>query len=95
MNALKLGIGMLAVIVAAALLTPYRSGGAVSGIDSRLSNKLEDNSYSRGFVTIPMPDGLPSESIVIFAPKNCPSDAARRAKRLAEFLEEKGIGFTR
>ena len=42
-----------------------------------------------------MPDGMPDQGIIIFAPQNCPSDAAQRADALAQYLSGKGIAFSR
>ena len=47
------------------------------------------------FVPMPMPDGMPSRGIVIFAPANCPSDAAQRADAMARYLSGRGIAFVR
>ena len=44
-----------------------------------------------GFTPIPMPD----QGIIIFAPRNCPSDAAQRAEAVAQYLSGKGIAFAR
>jgi hypothetical protein len=48
-----------------------------------------------GFVQIPAPDGQPSRGIVIFAPVNCPSDAAQRAEALARHLSAQGVPYVR
>lgn len=43
------------------------------------------------FVDMPMPDGVSPRGVVIFAPANCPSDAAQRADALARYLSARGI----
>lgn len=47
------------------------------------------------FVAVPMPNVISSRGIVIFAPANCPSDAAQRADALAGYLSRRGIAFVR
>lgn len=49
----------------------------------------------RGFVDMPPPSGLSDSDVVIFAPKNCPSDGAQRAESLASDLAAKGIVVAR
>jgi hypothetical protein len=48
-----------------------------------------------GFEAIPLPDGMPSRGIVIFAPTNCPSDAAQRVDVMARYLSARGIAYER
>ena len=56
----------------------------------------ESGASSRhGFVDIPLPDGQSGHHVVIFAPANCPSDAAQRAEALARRLDDAGIPYTR
>lgn len=47
------------------------------------------------FAAVPMPDGMPTRGVIIFAPANCPSDAARRADDLAQYLSERRISYVR
>jgi len=44
-----------------------------------------------GFVDVVRPDGFPANAVVIMAPENCPSDAARRAEALFEKLKGAGV----
>jgi hypothetical protein len=44
-----------------------------------------------GFVPVQMPDGVPRDTVLILAPINCPSDAAKRADALADRLSALGI----
>jgi len=48
-----------------------------------------------GFVAMPLPSGMAVRGVVIFAPENCPSEAAQRADALARQLASKGIPVTR
>lgn len=50
---------------------------------------------SAGFLALPMPVGVSDSEVVVFAPANCPSDAAQRAELLAQALTEKGVPFRR
>lgn len=75
-------------ILAAGLLTVV---GTATGDHARdVTGKGES-----GFEVIPLPDGVPSGGIVIFAPANCPSDAAQRADALAKYLSERKISYKR
>lgn len=56
---------------------------------------LAATASANGFVAIPLPDGMPSRGVVIFAPANCPSDAAKRADALASHLSARGIPHSR
>lgn len=48
-----------------------------------------------GFVQVPMPDGMSPRGVVVFAPENCPSDAAQRAYAMASELGGKGVPVVR
>ena len=48
-----------------------------------------------GFVAMPLPSGMAARGVVIFAPENCPSEAAQRADALASQLASQGIPVTR
>lgn len=56
---------------------------------------LAATASENGFVAIPLPDGMPARGVVIFAPANCPSDAAKRADALASHLSAQGIPHSR
>ena len=88
MNALKLIAVMVLVVVATAV---WKSG-VLDGIGKRVTAATQEVD-STGFVSIPMPDGMSSQGIVIFAPEDCPSDAAQRARKLASFLSDRHIGY--
>ncbi|TDU32444.1 hypothetical protein DFR24_1841 [Panacagrimonas perspica] len=44
-----------------------------------------------GFLPVPMPDGTPANTVLVFAPLNCPREGAQRAKALAQSLADRGI----
>lgn len=46
---------------------------------------------ANGFVPVVMPDGAKPNTVLILAPVNCPSDAAKRADMLARELTRLGI----
>lgn len=48
-----------------------------------------------GFVPVVMPAGAPARTVWVFAPQNCPSDAAARADGLAKALRAEGIPVMR
>ena len=44
-----------------------------------------------GFMAVPMPDGAEPNTVLLFAPLNCPKEGARRATALSEKLTALGI----
>lgn len=46
---------------------------------------------ANGFVSVIMPAGAADNTVIVFAPPNCPSDAAQRAYYLQRRLSEMGI----
>lgn len=44
-----------------------------------------------GFLPVPMPENADTETVLIFAPKNCPKEGAQKAAWLAEQLTARGI----
>lgn len=44
-----------------------------------------------GFLPVPMPEGTPANTVLIFAPLNCPREGAQRAGALSQKLSELGI----
>ncbi|MGY0652070.1 hypothetical protein ACW7GZ_09425 [Luteimonas sp. A537] len=97
MNAVR----TLAVVVAAAgafvLWDAFKpEGGLGSVVDQVASRGASDGTASaRGFVEIPMPDGLPARGVVVFAPANCPQDAGQRADAIVSHLQAQGIPHRR
>ncbi|SOD51613.1 glutaredoxin [Pseudoxanthomonas wuyuanensis] len=94
MNVLKVCAALGVVVAATALWKSYVSTGELNEMGSRLIEKVK-GSDSTGFASIPTPDGVSSRGIVIFAPRNCPSDAARRTEVLVQHLSSKGIRYSR
>ena len=50
---------------------------------------------ARAFIDAAMPQGAPPDTVVILAPRNCPSEAAQRADNLARELARMGIPHVR
>jgi hypothetical protein len=50
---------------------------------------------ANGFIDAAMPDGAKPGTVLVFAPVNCPSEAAQRADALAEQLTRLGIPTVR
>ncbi len=67
----------------------------MSGSESSDAGSLGERDATSGFIAVPMPDGVSDKGIVIFAPANCPSDAAQRAEALAQYLRDHGIRYVR
>ncbi len=44
-----------------------------------------------GFLPVPMPDGAARNTVLVFAPLNCPREGAQRANALTEKLTSLGI----
>ena len=55
----------------------------------------EEAVSTQGFVAMTMPDGMSAHGVIIFSPKDCPSDAAQRAEALAQSLRSAGVEFSR
>lgn len=95
LSAFRVGVGLIGLALVAALVvhvrTSPRSGKALDVRSAEAEGVLREG----GFISIPVPDEMSSSGVVIFAPRDCPSEAAHRAERLASFLKERGIGFTR
>lgn len=53
--------------------------------------ELESISDDQGFVPVQMPDNAPPDKVMILAPVHCPSEVAKRADALAQFLTDQGI----
>lgn len=44
-----------------------------------------------GFIPVPMPDGAAPNTVLVFAPANCPREGAQRARALVQSLAEHGV----
>ncbi|GAB2510362.1 hypothetical protein GCM10027084_26920 [Pseudoxanthomonas sangjuensis] len=98
MNAIKIGAVLFLVMALTAFWKSCGSGIGIGKAMDRLGGAVgngtgPDRASPNGFVAIPMPDGMSPSGIVIFAPKNCPSDAAQRARSLAGYLSDHRIGY--
>ncbi|MEN1929001.1 hypothetical protein WCE34_08315 [Luteimonas sp. MJ204] len=97
MNAVK----TLAMVVAAAgafvLWDALKPEGGLGAVVDQVASRGASAGPAgpRGFVEIPMPDGLPSRGVVVFAPANCPEDAGQRADAIVRHLESQGIPHRR
>lgn len=69
--------------------------GREASTERSLADKPVDAVSANGFVTMPRLSGAPAGKVVIFAPKNCPSAAARRADAIARALAHRGIPAVR
>jgi hypothetical protein len=88
MNLLKVAAVLLLILVATAI---WRSG--MFNRTAHETDVTTVHASTNGFTFIPMPDGMPPRGIVIFAPQNCPSDAAQRARKLADYLSTHHLAY--
>ncbi len=99
MQVLKVGFFVAVIALAGLAAREYLPSEAMQAVAARVTGgdaPADAGGASRqGFVDIPLPDGQSGHHVVIFAPANCPSDAARRAEALARRLDEAGIPYTR
>ena len=49
---------------------------------------LEAGKTQAGFIPVPMPDGAKPDTVLVFAPANCPREGAQRARALVRNLTE-------
>ena len=84
MNSLRPYVIVLIVLVSAVRL--WRSQEHAASI-----RELQAISDSNGFAPVQMPDGAARDTVIILAPFNCPSAAAKRADALAARLTALGI----
>lgn len=61
----------------------------------QVAQVVADSTSDNGFVTMPVPTGYDARGVIIFAPENCPSEAAQRAEDLAHRLSSENIPVTR
>lgn len=74
------------IIVAVGFLA-YNQWAGDPGFEELAAESGTDN----GFIPALMLDGAEPDTVYIMTPKNCPSEAAQRATRLAKQLGERGI----
>lgn len=95
MNVLKT-LAAVAVIGAGLYLWDTRKPeGGVQAVAGAVAAGVDRRGGGGGFVDIPMPDGLSSRGIVVFAPEHCPRDAGQRAEAMASYLAAQRVPYTR
>ena len=77
------------------LLVAIAGGGYHYWKQHRVERDLAAMTSEGGFVSIPMPDGMSPHGVVVFAPQDCPSDAAQRAYALISDLGSRGVPVSR
>ncbi|MDR0181430.1 hypothetical protein [Lysobacter arvi] len=100
MNAVKVCAGALLLLAGVGVWKTCIDSGRVdpkSWIDERTGAGGADGSdeSAQGFRPIPMPDGVPSRGVIVFAPQHCTSDAARRTEELVRHLSRHGVAYVR
>ncbi|KAF1714669.1 hypothetical protein CSC74_15580 [Pseudoxanthomonas yeongjuensis] len=97
MNVVKTCLAVGVVVAGICLWSVYAPEGGVSEVVAKATRRIDSGKTAggHGFVQIPAPDGQASRGIVIFAPANCPSDAAQRAEALARRLSAEGVPYAR
>lgn len=59
------------------------------------SPSIEVAASSNGFVPVEMPAGVGRNSVLVLAPRNCPSEQAQRTEALVQALARQGIAVVR
>jgi hypothetical protein len=97
MNVVKTCLAVGVAVAGICLWSVYAPEGGIREVSDKVGKRLDSGKAggSHGFVQIPAPDGQASRGIVIFAPANCPSDAAQRAEALARHLSAQGVPYVR
>ncbi len=101
MNVIKIGTVLAIAALGILVWREYGPKGGVEALAEQVSDKVAASapdgggSSSHGFVDMPLPDGQSGSGVVIFAPVNCPSDAAQRAEALARHLSAQGVPYVR
>ncbi len=97
MNAMKACAGALLLVAGVGVWKTYVASGRVdpkAWVSERVG-KDDSGPSARGFQSIPLPDGVSARGVVVFAPKHCTSDAARRTDDLVRHLSKHGIAYVR
>lgn len=70
---------------------------AVTAFNYWQERNLDGDDYvsEYGFISLPKPTHLDTDSVIILAAKNCTKEAARRANQLASDLDNRNIPYTR
>jgi hypothetical protein len=93
MNVVKtlalVGVAICGVVAWDAFKPEGRMREVIDGVRGQAQAGRSDGS----FVALPLPDGVSARGVVIFAPENCPSEAAQRARQLASVLSAQNIPY--
>ena len=99
MNPMKACGGALVLLAGVGVWKTYIDSGRVdpgAWVAERTGSEGDaDGVSTQGFKSIPMPDGVPSRGVIVFAPQYCTSDAARRTEELVRHLSRQGIAYVR
>jgi hypothetical protein len=100
MNVIKVGIVLAAAALGVLVWREYGPEDGDKALAGQASDKVasasgDGSSSAHGFVEMPLPDGQSGSGVVIFAPVDCPSDAAQRAEALAQHLSAQGVPYVR
>jgi hypothetical protein len=96
MNVVKTCLVVGAVVAGICLWSVHAPEGGVSEVVAKATQRIDSGKAGgHGFVEIPAPDGQADRGVIIFAPADCPSDAAQRAEALARHLSAQGVPYLR
>lgn len=93
MNVLKTLAVAGAVLGGLVLWDAFKPEGGLKAVAEGIGTPSGGDAAHDGFVSIPLPDGVPAQGVVIFTPQNCPSEAAQRARRLMARLSAERISY--
>lgn len=82
-------------LIKALLLLAIAGGGYQYWQGRAAKADLAAATSASGFVQVPMPEGVSTHGVVVFAPDNCPSEAAQRAYALVSELGGQGVPVVR
>ena len=71
----------------------FKPEGGMREVIDGVRGQAQAGRADGSFVEIPLPDGVSAHGVVIFAPENCPSEAAQRARQLAGVLSAQSIPY--
>lgn len=77
------------------ILVLAASVGAYRWWNGQGKSDIESVASETGFVPVQMPDGAPRHAVLVLAPPDCPSDEARRAEALIQYVSDQGIPVIR